>query len=142
MNLIKIFFSRIHQRSELHFDILNDFRGKFLDACTEKNSMRAGETMSRWSLIKKYLNLAKYISSKTKHIGNLDCDAIEDKKKNIYFFDFNLRFGGGYAFTHLAGYNYLKSLIFLMKGKKIKLNSRKQKMIFSKGISVHKTYDK
>ena len=105
--------------------------------------MRAGETdVAMIVNKKKYLNLAKYISSKTKHIGNLDCDAIEDKK-NIYFFDFNLRFGGGYAFTHLAGYNYLKSLIFLMKGKKkIKLNSRKQKMIFSKGISVHKTYDK
>lgn len=140
----KFFFQEYIKGSELHFDILNDFHGKFLDACIKKKiSMRAGETdVAMIVNKKKYLNLAKYISSKTKHIGNLDCDAIEDKKKNIYFFDFNLRFGGGYAFTHSAGYNYLKSLIFLMKGKKIKLNSRKQKMIFSKGISVHKTYDK
>jgi carbamoyl-phosphate synthase large subunit len=136
----KYFFQEYIKGSELHFDILNDFQGNFLDACIKKKiSMRAGETDAAMIVDKKkYINLAKYISSKTKHIGNLDCDAIEDKKKNIYFFDFNLRFGGGYAFTHLAGYNYLKSLILLMKGKRIKLNPKKQKMILSKGISVHK----
>ena len=48
--------------------------------------MRAGETdVAMIVNKKKYLNLAKYISSKTKHIGNLDCDAIEDKKKYIFF---------------------------------------------------------
>ena len=49
--------------------------------------MRSGETDSAKILTQgKYYKLAKLIS-KIRHVGNLDCDAIEDKVGNIYFRD-------------------------------------------------------
>ena len=56
-------------------------------------------------------NAPQKISGYSKHIGNLDCDVIV-KNNEIYVIDLNPRFGGGYAFTHLAGLNYLKFIIY------------------------------
>ena len=66
--------------------------------------MRSGETDSAKILTQgKILQIGQINFKKIRHVGNLDCDAIEDKVGNIYFIDFNLRFGGGYAFTHVYG---------------------------------------
>ena len=74
--------------------------------------MRSGETDKAEVIYsRKFEDLAKRISNSFKHIGNLDCDAIINKNGTVFFLDFNPRFGGGYPFTHLSGYNFLKSII-------------------------------
>ncbi len=126
---------------EIHLDILNDFDGNYVASCAkEKLSMRFGETESARTFFNNKINiLAKEISKKFRHIGNLDCDAIIDKKNNVYFIDFNPRFGGGYPFTHLAGLNFVEAIINLMKNKKnLKINKIPKKILAAKGISVEK----
>ncbi len=123
--------------TELHFDILNDFNGKYLASCVKRKiSMRNGETDVAETLIqKKFFKIAKSISKKIQHHGNLDCDAIVDKKGKIFFIDFNPRFGGGYPFTHLSGNNFLEMLINLIQKKNLKKYKTK-KIICYKSIEI------
>ena len=107
----------------------------------KKYQIRAGDT-DKAKIInpKKFLWLAKKISSSLKHIGNLDIDFIY-KDKKIYILDFNARFGGGYPFTHEFGYNYIERILEIVtkqkKFKKFKKFVDKQNT-FSKGISIYK----
>ena len=60
------------------------------------------------------------------------------KKSNpsdIFGIEINPRFGGGYPFTHLSGYNFLARYILNFMGKKFK-DQNKNNKIFSKGISL------
>lgn len=107
---------------EYNIDILNDLNGNYLDHCSKvKLEMRDGETFKAKVIKNKKLEiLAKRISKKLKHLGNLDCDIIL-YKKHYYIIDFNPRFGGGYPFTHLSGKNYLLKLLTLVLNKKYNL---------------------
>tara|TARA_Y200000002_G_scaffold274872_1_gene229166 strand:+ start:10062 stop:11003 length:942 start_codon:yes stop_codon:yes gene_type:complete len=136
------FYQKYLSFQEYGMDILNDFHGNYLHSSVRKKiSMRAGDT-DKAEIISstKFLSLAKKISKRLKHIGNLDIDFLVNKKK-IYVIDLNPRFGGGYPFTHEYGYNYIKALIdlYLDRKKKIKFKSKKNKITkFSKGISIYK----
>ena len=125
---------------EIHFDILNDFNGNFIDCCAKKKLlMHDGETYQAEILNKKkYFNLGKLISKKLRHVGNLDCDAIETKKGDIFFIDFNPRFGGGYPFTHLSGKNFISLIFNNFRKKKTKKKLSSGKQIFSKGLEILK----
>ncbi len=128
---IKIKKNFIYQKfingKELHFDILNDFNGRYISSCVkEKIAIRNGETdIAKIVKKKEYTFLAKQISKKIKHQGNLDCDAIIDNKGKVHFIDFNPRLGGGYPFTHLSGMNFIEVLINLVKGKKTRIKEPK-----------------
>ena len=70
---------------EYNLDILNDFHGNYLDSCAKiKLSMRAGET-DKAKIVNnpKLILIAKKISKDLRHIGNLDCDLIIDKKGKV-----------------------------------------------------------
>lgn len=123
---------------ELHFDILNDFNGNYISSCVKKKiSMRAGETDKAQIIYQKKLeNLCIKISRCANHVGNLDCDAIMNKRGDVYLLDFNPRFGGGYAFTHLAGMNFLKKIIFLLLNKKYVLPKKPKFIKAAKEIGV------
>jgi len=123
---------------ELNFDILNDFNGRYISSCIKRKiSIKSGETDQAEIVYNKKLeNIAKQISKLLGHIGNLDCDAIIDKKGKVYFLDFNPRFGGGYPFTHLAGLNFLKSIIYNTQKKEFNLPIKPKLIKASKGISV------
>ena len=98
--------------------------------------MRSGETDKAETIYsKKFTKIAKKISSIFKHIGNLDVDFIINSNNQIYFLDFNPRFGGGYPFTHLAGFDYLKTILELYSGEKITLNKKGEKLIVLKSIN-------
>ena len=137
------FYQKYLNFQEYGMDILNDFDGNFLHSLARKKiSMRAGDTdRAEIKFSKRFLNLAKKISFKLKHIGNLDIDFLINKKK-IYVIDLNPRFGGGYPFTHEYGYNYIEALLDLSinKNKKIKFQSKNNKITkFSKGISIYRS---
>ena len=124
---------------EYGVDILNDFSGKFVHCCIKKKiSMRAGETdKAKIVNSKKIFYLSKVASNFLKHIGPADVDLILTSSGKVYFLDVNLRFGGGYPFTHLSGCNYLKLIIDMYLGKKLNLKFRNSNKTFMKGISIY-----
>lgn len=119
---------------EFGMDILNDYRGNYIHSCfREKLEMRAGETDKARSFESPVLEeVAKKISATFKHVGNMDIDFIKTPDGEIYFIDFNPRFGGGYPFTHLSGANYLKFMVDDTIGK------ISAKPVFSKSITAYK----
>jgi carbamoyl-phosphate synthase large subunit len=123
---------------ELHFDIFNDFKGNYLSSCVKRKIlMRSGETDKAEIIYKKkYEDLAKKISKKFRHIGNLDCDAILNKKGEVFFIDFNPRFGGGYPFTHMAGLNFIKLIINILLKRKMMIPDRPKLIKASKGLVI------
>ena len=123
---------------EYGIDILNDFSGKFVHCCIKKKiAMRAGETDKAVIVnSKKLVKLSKIISNLLKHIGLLDLDLILTKNGKIFLLDFNLRFGGGYPFTHQSGCNYLKLIIDMYLGKKLNYNFKNKYKTFMKGVSI------
>ncbi|OIQ27495.1 MAG: ATP-dependent carboxylate-amine ligase [Bacteroidetes bacterium MedPE-SWsnd-G2] len=104
---------------EYGMDILNDFTGNYLGSFSrEKIKMRSGETDIAISVINKNLEvIGRTIGSTLKHVGNLDCDILEDEASNLYVLELNPRFGGGYPFSHEAGMNTAKLYIDLLNGK-------------------------
>ncbi len=125
--------------TEYGIDILNDFDGNFLHACIKRKiEMRAGETDKAEVLYKQNLiELAQKVSKTFRHIGNMDIDVIIDKTDEVYFIDFNPRFGGGYPFTHLSGCNYLKAIIEIYMGKKPIIPEYGKNIIGMKSVSVN-----
>ena len=139
INNKKFFYQKKISGQEYGLDILNDFRGKYVSCCIKKKLlMRAGDTDQAEIIFNNELvNLAKKISKNLKHVGNLDCDVIKSKNKKIFVIDLNPRFGGGYPFTHMYGYNYLKYILEdAFNLKKTSIFIKNSKRIFSKGISL------
>ncbi|MFT6053290.1 MAG: carbamoyl-phosphate synthase large subunit [Roseivirga sp.] len=124
---------------EVGMDIFNDYEGNFLSAhFREKMAMRAGETDKARSFNNEALyEKAKGLSAEFRHTGNMDIDFMESKTGEIYFIDFNPRFGGGYPFTHHSGLNYLKAIIDLSMGNKAELTSSPREIIGMKGIKLY-----
>lgn len=101
--------------NEYGLDVFNDLNGHFLTCISkQKLSMRAGETDSAIIVEDKQLyDLGKYISSKLKHIANLDVDCFLVNGK-YYILEMNCRFGGQYPFSHLAGANFPRAIISML----------------------------
>lgn len=123
---------------EYGMDIMNDYNGNYVHSCVrEKLGMRAGETdKARTFESAKLVNLAKNISQTFKHVGNMDIDFLENEAGEIYFIDFNPRFGGGYPFTHLSGVNYLKYIIESSLGKNQYIPEFKKSITGFKGLKL------
>jgi carbamoyl-phosphate synthase large subunit len=145
-NELKIDDNKILQEfiegKEYGMDILNSYKGEYIHSFVRKKIlMKNGETDQAAGIYSnKFNKIAKYISKKTKHNGNLDIDFIISKKdKKIYFLDFNPRFGGGYPITHLSGYNYLKYIIYshINPNYQFKIPKKINKILMSKGISIY-----
>lgn len=102
---------------EFGLDIFNDLKGNFLTCVPKKKlAMRAGETDSAEIVDNaELLKLGKSLAQKLKHIGNLDVDCISIGD-SYFVFDLNCRFGGQYPFSHLAGANFPKAIINMLKG--------------------------
>ena len=100
--------------------------------------MRAGETdKAEVVILPEYTKIAKEISSKLGHIGNLDVDFIKTDSGQIFFIDFNPRFGGGYPFSHSAGCNYLKAIVDMKIGKELTLPDKPKVIVGMKGININ-----
>lgn len=122
--------------TEYGMDILNDINNNYVHCSVRKKiAMRCGETDKAEVLPHhNFHELARKISKAFKHRGNLDLDFIEDKDRNIWFIDFNPRFGGGYPFTHESGTNYLKFLVDSIMGRAVDKFKEQKHIVGSKGI--------
>ena len=126
---------------EYGLDILNDLDGNFIHAAIKRKLlMRAGET-DKASVIfdDRLFEFAKKTGLVTKHIGNIDMDIILDKNNQPYIIDINPRFGGGYPFTHAAGFNYLEAVIKMVQGVPFKIPRKASLITGMKGISLFYT---
>lgn len=124
---------------EFGLDILNDLHGWPLSVCVKRKLlMRAGET-DKAQVVEdeRLLVLGRRIAEALRHVGNLDCDVLRDRQGDLYCIDFNPRFGGGYPATHVAGFNYLKALLDMVRGETPSLPARPLLVTVMKGISLH-----
>lgn len=105
---------------EFGLDIFNDLNGNFLTCVPkQKIAMRAGETdIARVFNDESLTSLGKNISRITKHVGNLDVDFFITNDDQPYILELNCRFGGQYPFSHLAGVNFPRAIIQLLKSEK------------------------
>ena len=125
--------------TEYGIDILNDFEGRFVTAVVKRKlAMRSGETDRAQVVTHPGLSaLAQRISAAFRHVGNLDCDVLEDADGGFHCIDFNPRFGGGYPATHLAGYDYLAALVALAGDHSPRFPAAPRPITVMKGISLH-----
>ena len=125
--------------TEYGLDILNNLKGEFVAVCVkEKLLMRAGETDKAKVIRDPDLErLGVAIAMAFRHIGNLDCDVLRAHSGALYCIDFNPRFGGGYPATHLAGFNYLRAILDMVRGQHLNLPSAPRPVVVMKGISLY-----
>lgn len=103
---------------EYGLDVVNDLGGRYVTTFVKRKiSMRAGETDRAVCIENPDLErIGRIIGSRLGHIGNLDCDIMEEKGE-YYVLELNPRFGGGYAFSHAAGANLPAALIAWADGR-------------------------
>ena len=132
------FVSKLINGTEYGIDILNDKNGNFVSCCIKKKIlMRAGET-DKAQIVenKKIFEFSKKLSSALNHRYNIDCDIIVDKNGTIYCIDINPRFGGGYAFTHVSGLNYIKYILYNELNLNYVLKKRPKKIFAMKSLNI------
>jgi carbamoyl-phosphate synthase large subunit len=102
---------------EFGLDIINDLNGNHQAVIAkEKLAMRSGETDKAKTVHNPELEkIGRLIGENLGHIGNLDCDIMEENGE-YYLIEMNPRFGGGYPFSHEAGSNVPKAIIHWLKG--------------------------
>ena len=111
---------------EFGLDIMNNFAGENVAVSVKKKlSMRAGET-DKAVIVDNHevSNIGATIGTSLHHIGNLDCDILEENGL-YYVLELNPRFGGGFPFSYEAGVNLPKAIIDWADGKpfdNLKLN--------------------
>lgn len=102
---------------EYGLDILNDLKGKYVTVIAKKKLLIRGSTQAAQIVDNKpFVDIAKTISQKLKHIGNLDVDCFLTEQGDIFVIDMNPRFGGQYTFTHMAGANFPKQIVEWLRG--------------------------
>ena len=108
---------------EFGLDIINDLQGSHVAVSVkQKLSMRAGETDKAITVNNPQIReIGATIGKALKHIGNLDCDIIEENGK-YYIIELNPRFGGGFPFSYEAGVNLPAALIAWAKGEYYDIN--------------------
>lgn len=91
---------------EYGFDLVNDFQGNFQAILARrKYAMKNGETHKAITENPdKWQSFGETLSKNLKHQGTIDMDVMVFKDEP-FLLDINFRFGGGYAFSHLAGAN-------------------------------------
>ena len=105
---------------EYGLDVFNDLEGNFICCVPKKKlSMRAGETdIAEIIEDEELTELGKRLSQTIRHIGNLDVDCYRNNGKT-YILEMNCRFGGQYPFAHLAGVNFPKAIVNMLKAEKV-----------------------
>lgn len=120
---------------EYGLDVINNLNGEYQNTIVKKKfAMRSGETDCAEIIENKNMKkIGQLISSKLKHISNLDMD-IFLYNGIIYILEMNARFGGGYPFSHMSGVNLPKAIVYWLEGKEFD----KSLLIENIGLIAHK----
>lgn len=104
----------------VNLDMLNDLDGKVISAVPwRKYRSRMGETEQAATFESpSLLDYGVQLGTALAHIGPLDTD-IFYKDGQYYVLEVNLRFGGGYPVSHLAGGDFPRKIIRLINGEKL-----------------------
>lgn len=103
---------------EFGMDVVNDLSGRYRScAVRRKVAMRAGETDVAEVLPAdlRFETLARKLSALSRHPGNMDVDVFEIDGE-LTVLEMNVRFGGGYPFSHAAGMNLPRALVTWLRG--------------------------
>ena len=105
---------------EYGIDVFNGLDANFLTCIGKRKlAMRAGETdIAEIIDDEKLYELGKSLSTKLKHIANLDVDCFKIGDE-YYIVDMNCRFGGQYPFCHLAGANFPEAIVNMLQSKPV-----------------------
>lgn len=92
---------------EYGVDVLNDLLGKPVAIVSKRKlSMSAGETWAATTVHSPDLNrLGMKLGEALGHSGNLDCDVFLEDGIPVVL-ELNVRFGGGYPFSHFSGVDF------------------------------------
>lgn len=116
---------------EVNIELCGDLNGRVMSVSAwRKLISRNGETQlavttRRQDLIDKALELGE----KAKIVGPCDIDLI-DRDGQLFLIEFNMRFGGGYPVSHLAGANFPELLVKAQRGEHPPLHTEFQDEIF------------
>lgn len=101
----------------IDFDILNDLEGNVLSVNPwRKYRSRLGETEQAETFFNQdVLDFGVKLGSTLKHIGPLDAD-LYINGSDVSVLEVNLRFGGGYPVSHLAGANFPEKILRMLRG--------------------------
>lgn len=115
-------------------DVFNDLDSNYIATVAKRKlSMRAGETDKAMTVCNApFISVGRRISQLLRHTGNLDCDFFVDGD-SVKVLEMNLRFGGGYPFSHEAGANLVRALLLSARGQADQINvGYKNNLVFAK----------
>ncbi|MBB1019992.1 ATP-grasp domain-containing protein [Dietzia sp. E1] len=128
------------QGVEYNVDIFKDINGAIAGTCTKRKwAMRGGETDSATVLIDpptEVVNAATWATADLDIIGNIDVDVILDTDNSAVVIDINPRFGGGYAFSALAGYRAAQAIWQLARRESVSPLRPEREVSASKHVAV------
>jgi len=104
--------------SEYGADILNDLQGSHLCTVVKRKISQKPEgaefavTVNDDALH----DICARLAAALRHRGNIDVDMIKSPDGKAQLIEINARFGGGYPFSHLAGAQFPRALIQMVRG--------------------------
>ncbi len=105
---------------EHSLDVLNDLDRRVISVIVKRKLlMRAGETDQAESIHhSEALTLGERLGRELGHVGPLDVDFFIDGD-NLAVLELNPRFGGAYAVSHLAGADFPRKLVAMLRGERL-----------------------
>ncbi|WP_339229747.1 ATP-grasp domain-containing protein [Oceanobacillus sp. FSL K6-2867] len=115
-----IIIQEVIEGDKFSVDMFNDLNGRFLTSFARKQlDMRGGDIDRCITVnIPELTDIAEQLGKRFGHAGYMNTD-IYFNGTAYYVIDINPRFGGGYAFTHLAGADIPAAIIALTAGKEV-----------------------
>lgn len=115
-----IIIQEVIEGDKFSLDIFNDLNGNFLRSFARKQlGMRGGDIDRCMTMnVPELTDIAQQLGEGFGHVGYMNTD-VYFNGTNYYVIDINPRFGGGYAFTHLAGADIPSVIIALTTGQEI-----------------------
>lgn len=123
---------------EYGFDICNDLQGQVLSIVPKRKiSMRSGETdQAETCDTPSLIDLGIRLGEKLGHVGPLDVDLFIQGSKT-FILELNPRFGGGYPVSHLAGADFPRLILKMIKRETVKPQIGQ----FKSGVIMMKEYN-
>jgi carbamoyl-phosphate synthase large subunit len=110
--------------TEVNVELCGDLDGRLMSVSAWRKLLsRNGETQLAITTRRKDLiDIALSLGEKARIVGPCDIDII-DRDGQLFLIEFNMRFGGGYPVSHLAGANFLELLVRTQRGETVPLHT-------------------